>query len=137
MRRRDIRPEESCALLDRLPQLREHTRPRTYADCDAWPIDGAPVKLGIELPCPFVGCKYNTTLSITRRGAITGLAGPAAHAAGFTDAPDTAGTCVLRIADRGGVPLEAVGEALGLTRERVRQLEQSAIQKLRGTDLEK
>jgi hypothetical protein len=42
-------------------------------------------------------------------------------------------TCSRDIADQnpGGVPLEVVGDALGLTRERVRQIEMMALEKLR------
>jgi DNA-directed RNA polymerase sigma subunit (sigma70/sigma32) len=40
-------------------------------------------------------------------------------------------TCVLDMADRGPHSLEDVGRAMNLTRERVRQLEQEALDKIR------
>ena len=40
-------------------------------------------------------------------------------------------TCALDVADRGGITLEDVGNLLNLTRERIRQVERSGIDKLR------
>jgi hypothetical protein len=39
-------------------------------------------------------------------------------------------SCVLDLADRGGMTLEEVGEVFGLTRERIRQIEGIAFRKL-------
>ena len=40
-------------------------------------------------------------------------------------------TCALDVADKGGVTLEEVGTIMNLTRERIRQVEMRALQKLR------
>lgn len=40
-------------------------------------------------------------------------------------------TCALDIADRGGITLEEVGQVAGITRERVRQIEDKILLKLR------
>jgi len=40
-------------------------------------------------------------------------------------------TCALDVADRGGATLGEVGSVLGVTRERVRQLEERALRRLR------
>jgi DNA-directed RNA polymerase sigma subunit (sigma70/sigma32) len=38
-------------------------------------------------------------------------------------------TCVLDIADNGGLTLEEIGELVGVTRERIRQIEELALKK--------
>jgi hypothetical protein len=45
---------------------------------------------------------------------------------------DLSDTCALDVADRGGSTLEEVGSMLNLTRERVRQIERSTMEKLAG-----
>lgn len=86
-------------------------RPLKRSDC----IEG-------ERPCPFMSCRYHLALEVTRAQSIT-----------MQDAPldELAETCTLDVADRGGMTLEAVGGLLGLTRERVRQIEEQAAAKLR------
>ena len=44
---------------------------------------------------------------------------------------ELAETCALDVADEGGRTLEAVGELVGLTRERIRQVEMRALDKIR------
>jgi hypothetical protein len=67
-------------------------------------------------PCPRLDCRYH----------VHGDARPSQVDA----APVPATTCSIKIAERGGMTLEAVGEILGLTRERVRQIEANAREKL-------
>ena len=62
-------------------------------------------------PCPWTSCKWHLAVD-NRRGTP----------------PES---CALDVADRGGVTLEVVGKILNLTRERVRQIEFSAIRKLK------
>ena len=96
----------------------DYQRPRTFADCDA-------ADLGASVPCPFVSCGYHLALDVDRRtGSIK---------SNFPDRdPDDAPhTCALRVADQGGLTLDAVADAMNLTRERVRQLELLGLAKLR------
>ena len=58
-------------------------------------------------PCPRTGCRYHLV---------------AERAKGLDVGP----TCALDVADRGGLPLEEVGAVLGVTRERIRQIEAKA-----------
>jgi DNA-directed RNA polymerase sigma subunit (sigma70/sigma32) len=44
-------------------------------------------------------------------------------------------TCALDIAERGGVTLEEVGAIMNLTRERIRQVEVSGLEKLQQQDI--
>lgn len=55
-------------------------------------------------PCPWSRCRYQLNES---------------------------GTCTLDLADQGGLTLEEVGTLLGVTRERIRQIEHLALRKLR------
>lgn len=78
-----------------------------------------------ERPCPFVSCRRHLAYDVNpRSGAITEN-----HPGRELD--ELPYTCTLDAADRGGLTLEEVGAALNLTRERVRQLENRALAKLR------
>src|SRR6266498_4125570 len=96
-------------------------RPQTRADC-----------ADVPRPCPFVGCAFNTYLDIHGRD----LHFRRPHLAPW-DVP-AAVSCVLDIADQGGLTLDEVGEIENITRERVRQIEAVALVKmgLRKKDLE-
>lgn len=48
----------------------------------------------------------------------------------YLDAADGKASCVLDVADQGGATLDEVGGYLGVTRERVRQIETIALRKL-------
>lgn len=96
----------------RLPVVMDtdHWRPATRADC----IDA-------PRPCPYVGCKHHLAIELTERGDIVHIGDPA----------EMAETCVLDVADRGGVTLGEVGEIYSVTRERIRQIEEKAERKIR------
>jgi len=78
-------------------------------------------------PCPLVGCPYNNYLDVNpRTGHITLTHGDRAP----EDVPPDE-SCSLDVADRGGLTLEEIANVLGLTRERIRQIELGAIKKIR------
>lgn len=118
-------------------------RPRTRGECANGPR-----------PCPWVSCRYHLLLEVkppsvdeygrshggTIRLPVLGSklhpgAGPLAVDE-FTEAATAcleamAETCTLDVADSGGTILAEVGELLGVTRERARQLEEKALRSMR------
>jgi hypothetical protein len=114
-----------------------HWRPQTRKDCE----------LG-ERPCPYVGCRHH--LAVHVNGASISHSG--GHKRGSKTIeerikPDTSiegwsddmldvldvmpQTCALDVADMGGIHLASIGRLLGLSRERVRQIEADGLVKLR------
>ncbi len=96
----------------------DEIRPKTRGDCLRGPR-----------PCPWVGCKYHLYLDINPKTGSIKLNFPDIEPWEMED------SCVLDIADRGPVTLEDLGRILNLTRERVRQLEVLASEKVRQSRL--
>jgi hypothetical protein len=121
-----------------LPQELEHARPKKRGDCvvcpscQAWRDHETTRTCGHTVdeaifrsrPCVFVGCHHSLYLEVTFAGSIRFMA-PNVEPEEMTSA-----TCVLDIVDREPT-LEDIGKIFnGASRERVRQLEVSAIRKL-------
>jgi hypothetical protein len=106
--------------------------------------------IGKPRPCPWVSCRYHLGLEVTEQGALVPTAWRSAGgrkrvwplraprnqdeqraeiiaqamiAAWEQGAP----SCALDVADADGAVLEAVGDAMGVTRERARQIEKRAL----------
>lgn len=94
------------------PQVAEQ-RPQTWGECRE--------RTG---PCAWVGCPSHLYLDVTACGSIK---------INFPDLEpqEIKEPCVLRLAERGAMTLEEVGRRMNLTRERVRQIEVSALVQLR------
>lgn len=92
------------------------TRPRTRAEC-----------ADVPRPCPFVSCSHNLYLDVTVTSRNIKFNFPDREPSEMS--PDA--SCALDVADDGGATLEDVGQFMNLTRERVRQLEERALKKLR------
>lgn len=100
----------------------DYLRPRTFEECDS-------VGLGDLFACPFVSCKHHLYLDVNERTGSIKI--------NFPDRdPDEIGeTCSKRVEMRGGATLEEVAAAIGVVRERIRQIEDRALAKLRGEAL--
>lgn len=74
-------------------------------------------------PCPWVMCKYHLYLDVGIKGSLK---------LNFPDLgpEEIPVTCSLDIADKGGTTLDEVGNAMNLSRERIRQIEVKVIEKL-------
>jgi hypothetical protein len=128
-----LRPEELVAVHEARVFLRlyEQDRPKTLADCmtatelmhdDAWvranpgmkPVDGK----NSARPCPWVACKHHLGIEVTDAGSLKII----------KDWDDGRATCVLDIVrTNGSMTLETSGAFLGITRERMRQVEVRAL----------
>jgi hypothetical protein len=91
----------------------EFRRPHTRAEC----VDG-------PRPCPHVSCRYHLYLDISSRTGAIKLNFP------DLEVWELEISCALDIADGGAVKLEDVGALMNVTRERVRQIELTALSKL-------
>jgi hypothetical protein len=102
--------------LDVSPLPTDHPRPRTRREC----IDGA-------RPCPYAACEHHLYLDVDPKGHIR-LNFPGIG-------PDEMGeSCALDVADRRSHSFDEVGNAMNLTYERVRQIEEVALRKLKRDD---
>ena len=97
-----------------LPVINEADRPQTRADCGSGPR-----------PCPWVSCKHHLFLDVNPETGSIKLNFPDVE---VWELPET---CALDVADRGGITLEEVGAIMNLTRERIRQLEDLSLARLK------
>lgn len=89
------------------------TRPATRGECS-----------DVPRPCPYVGCRHHLYLDVGAAGGVklTTALEPSAMPAAYS--------CALDVADRGDHLLEEVGQILGVSRERARQIEAAALRKV-------
>lgn len=115
VRRQD---EKTRKLLDYLERIGVNTTPpKTRMQCPSF------------RPCPFVSCQYHLYLDVTRAGSIK------INFDGI-EPENLKPSCALDIVDRvdDGMTLTKVGSYMGLTRERIRQVQNSSIQKIRDNE---
>lgn len=93
--------------------LMDIPRPRTRAE------------RGTARPCPFVGCRHHLYLDVDAETGSIKLNFPE------IEPEDLAHSCALDAADEGPHTLDAIGERTNVTRERARQVEVTALMKLR------
>ena len=85
------------------------TRPRTRGECSDGPR-----------PCPWASCRYHLFVDIKEGSGALILN----HKGRDIDELDE--SCSLDVADRGGVTLDRIGQLMGVSMERARQLETDA-----------
>jgi hypothetical protein len=112
-RKQMLRERKYLEVDSELLELANQIRPRVRRDCQ-----------NAERPCLFVSCKHHLYLDVN---PVTG-----SIKLNFPDREvwELHETCALDLAERGGMTLEEVGEILNLTRERIRQVEATGLQKL-------
>lgn len=90
--------------------LVEYRRPRLRSECKDGPR-----------PCPFVSCRYHLFLDVNPETGSIKIKFP------DLEVWEMPFSCALDVADQGGITLEEIGFLMNLTRERVRQIEASAL----------
>lgn len=100
------------------PEIVEYDRPNTRSQCR----EG-------DRPCLYVACRYHLYLDVNPNTGSIKINFPDKEVWELEE------TCALDVAERGGITLEEVGDIMNLTRERIRQVEVSGLQKLRDGDV--
>lgn len=94
-------------------EIEPYDKPLTRGDC----IDG-------PRPCPYVTCPHHLGYEITPNGGLFKRVADSELGVAHE-------SCALDVADRGGATLEEVAGMMSITRERVRQIEEKALDKIR------
>ncbi len=107
---REISFTEITLTDDETPEM---PRPKTREECK-----------NIPRPCPYVTCRYNLYLDIRGDGVLR---------INFPDREpeEMLASCSLDLAEDGPRTLDSVAGLMGMSKERARQIEASAMQKLR------
>lgn len=115
-----------------LAVVRQH-RKETEDDVRALRAEGVPIKpprtraeCPPSRPCPYVGCRYNLWQDVTIIGSIK------VNFVGI-EPWQLKTSCALDVCDANpeGLTLEETGAMMNLTRERIRQIESAALEKIR------
>lgn len=91
--------------------IAEYDRPRTRGDC-----------AGGERPCPWASCRFHLLVDVSPETGLLKI-----QERELEDLPET---CALDVADRGGLNQPDTAALLGVTRQRVDQLEKHGIRLL-------
>lgn len=113
-RKQMLRERRRMLAQGRLPEIIGYDRPRARSECRSG-----------KRPCLYVACRYHLYLDVNPRTGSIKINFP------DLEIHDLDETCALDVAERGGVTLEEVGAIMNLTRERIRQVEATGLEKLR------
>ena len=106
--------EQVLAVYDEEPDdpVADPPRPKTRGDC-----------AGVPRPCPFAACKYHLYVDVNEEGTLK---------VNFPDRgiDEIPYSCSLDVADAGMHTLDEIGDAMNITRERVRQIDHGLRAKL-------
>jgi hypothetical protein len=118
-RSRTVRPRRPKGDEGYAAELAELTkrRPKNSTECAE---NGAMTR-----PCPWVACRYHLYLDINATGNIK-------FNFPWLEPWELEAPCALAYVEDGGLTLELIGKAVNLTRERVRQMEVTVLEKVKG-----
>lgn len=127
--KRSIANKKRSQTLSTRKMAREHRKMRIRGEIEPNNLINHPTCraqcVNMPRPCLYVSCRHNLYLDVNEEtGSIK---------FNFPDKEiwELEETCALDVADRGGITLEEVGSIMNLTRERIRQLELSGLEKLK------
>jgi hypothetical protein len=117
-RKQMLRERRRMLATGTVPEIMDYDRPSSRSQCR-----------DTKRPCLYVSCRYHLYLDVN---PVTG-----SIKLNFPDKKvwELEETCALDVAERGGITLEEVGDIMNLTRERIRQVEVSGLEKLKGSDV--
>lgn len=108
---------------------REHRKMKARGELEVTCQIGHPTArahcVNMPRPCLYVSCRHHLYLDVNEETGSIKFNFPDKEVWELEE------TCALDVADRGGITLEEVGSIMNLTRERIRQLELSGLEKLK------
>lgn len=108
---------------------REHRKMKARGELEQSSYIGHPTMrsqcVNMPRPCLYVSCRHHLYLDVNEETGSIKFNFPDKEVWELEE------TCALDVADRGGITLEEVGSIMNLTRERIRQLELSGLEKLK------
>ena len=122
-RKRNVRP--LTLYMVRTSKAEAAQRRALWPDTDHWRPTLRSECADVPRPCPYVGCRHHLYLDVTSFGSLT---------LNFPDLEpwELEHSCSLDVADAGKSTAEMVGDLMNITRERIRQVESAARQRMKG-----
>lgn len=131
IRKRDLHspPKKRSQTLSTRRMAREHRKMKARGElaqaCGLKHPTSRSQCVNMPRPCLYVSCRHHLYLDVNEETGSVKFNFPDKEVWELEE------TCALDVADRGGITLEEVGLIMNLTRERIRQLELSGLEKLR------